>query len=239
MKAMVFAAGRGERMRPLTDTVPKPLLAVAGRPLVVWHLEKLAARGIRDVVINLSHLASVVRTALGDGGRWGLRIAYSDEGPLPLETGGGLLQALPMLGGEPFLLVNADVWSDVDYGSLPDEPSGLANLVLVDNPDHHAAGDFWLTADDQVLDDSPPEGAKRLTYAGVGVYRPEILQGWRAVIGHAPGARDMPPRFPLAPLLRAAMRKGQVSGRHHAGRWCDVGTPGRLASLDRLLTGLS
>lgn len=239
MKAMVFAAGRGERMRPLTDTVPKPLLPVAGTPLIVRHLEKLAGAGVREVVINLSHLAPAVTAALGDGSRWGLDIVYSHEGPQPLETGGGLLQALPLLGGDPFLLVNADVWSDLDYGSLPGDPHGLACLVLVDNPGHHPAGDFWLAADGQVVDGPPPAAARRLTYAGIGVYRPELLHGWRTVIGHAPGARETPPRFPLAPLLRAAMRRGRVSGRHHAGRWCDVGTPDRLAALETLLAGRS
>lgn len=237
MKAMLLAAGRGERMRPLTDTVPKPLLPVAGKPLLVWHLERLAALGIGEVVVNLSHLAGAIRERLGDGRPWGLRIRYSDEGEPPLETGGGLLQALPLLGDAPFLLVNGDVWSDLDFGTLPREPEGLAHLVLVDNPEHHPAGDFWLAAGGRVEDGAsvPDPGARRLTYAGIGVFRPGILTGWRSVIGHAPGARATPPRFPLAPLLRAAMRAGEVSGRHHAGAWSDVGTPERLAALERRL----
>lgn len=234
---MLLAAGRGERMRPLTDTVPKPLLPVAGKPLLVWHLERLATLGIEEVVVNLSHLAGAIRGRLGDGRAWGLRIRYSEEGEPPLETGGGLLNALPLLGDAPFLLVNGDVWSDLDLGALPRDPEGLAHLVLVDNPGHHPDGDFWLAADGRVHEAARqlPAGSRRLTYAGIGVFRPGILTGWRSVIGHAPGARATPPRFPLAPLLRAAMRGGEVSGRHHAGDWCDVGTPERLAALERRL----
>lgn len=239
---MVLAAGRGERMRPLTDTVPKPLLEVAGRPLVAWHLERLAAAGIDEVVVNVSHLAARVREALGDGSAWGVRIRYSEEGDPPLETGGAVLHALGLLGDAPFLLVNGDVWTDLDFRGLDREPQGLASLVLVDNPPHHPRGDFWLAADGRVLDDdsgaAPVAQARRLTYAGIGVFRPAIVQGWRAVIGHAPGARATPPRFPLAPLLRAAMRRGEVAGRYHEGAWCDVGTPERLAGLrDRLAVG--
>lgn len=234
---MLLAAGRGERMRPLTDTVPKPLLAVAGKPLLVWHLERLAGLGVEDVVVNLAHLGGAIRERLGDGRAWGLRIRYSDEGEPPLETGGGLLHALPLLGDAPFLLVNGDVWSDLDFGTLPRDPEGLADLVLVDNPEHHPDGDFWLTADGRVHETMPPPSpeARRLTYAGIGVFRPGILKGWRSVIGHAPGARATPPRFPLAPLLRAAMRAGEVTGRRHAGAWSDVGTPERLAALERRL----
>lgn len=233
---MLLAAGRGERMRPLTDTVPKPLLAVAGKPLLVWHLERLAGLGVEDVVVNLAHLGGAIRERLGDGRAWGLRIRYSDEGEPPLETGGGLLHALPLLGDAPFLLVNGDVWSDLDFGTLPRDPEGLADLVLVDNPEHHPDGDFWLTADGRVHETMPPlAGGRRLTYAGIGVFRPGILKGWRSVIGHAPGARATPPRFPLAPLLRAAMRAGEVTGRRHAGAWSDVGTPERLAALERRL----
>ncbi len=233
MKALIFAAGRGERMRPLTDTLPKPLLPVGGKPLIEWHLEKLATIGVREVVINIAHLAGRVEAALGNGSRWQLRIHYSREGDVPLETGGGMLHALPRLGDAPFLLVNGDVWSDLDYASLATEPEGLAHLVLVDPPAHTPAGDFHLRSNGAVDADGHP----RLTYAGIGVYHPQLLTGWRGVIGHASGARDVPPRFPLAPLLRAAMRDGLVSGEHHRGRWVDVGTPERLATLDQELTG--
>jgi MurNAc alpha-1-phosphate uridylyltransferase len=231
MKALVLAAGRGERMRPLTDTVPKPLLVAGGKPLIAWHLERLAALGIDEVVVNTAHLAAQFPIALGDGARYGVRIRYSHEGDVPLETGGALLHAAELLGGEPFLLVNGDVWSDFDFARLPATPRGLAHLVMVEPPDHSAAGDFRLAADGLLH----AEGEPRLTYAGIGMYRPQLLTGWRGIIGHAPGAREQPPRFPLAPLLRAAMRSGQVTGEHHTGRWTDVGTPDRLAALDQSL----
>ena len=250
MKAMILAAGRGERMRPLTKHTPKPLLPVGGKALIDWHLDRLVAAGITEVVINLAHLADRIVDALGDGGRHGLRIVYSHEGDEPLETGGGLLHALPLLGEAPFLLINGDVWSDLDVARLPAEPEGLAHLVLVDNPAQHPDGDFWLEASGRVRDersgtdevataqsgvDQGTSTARRLTYAGIGIYRPDLLRGWRGVIGHAPGARATPPRFPLAPLLRAAMRDGRIRGERHGGRWIDVGTPQRLAELDACL----
>ena len=215
--ALIFAAGRGERMRPLTDATPKPLLAVGGRRLIEWHLDKLAARGVREVVINTSHLAEQFPAALGDGARWGLHITYSYEGPEPLETGGGMLRALPMLGTAPFLAVNGDVWTDLDLRTLPHDPPGLAHLIMVDNPAHHPHGDFVLR-DGELVDEPGP----RLTFAGIGVYRPEL------VAAHAPG------RFALAPLLRAAMRDRAVGGSHHRGVWSDVGTAQRLAELRAL-----
>lgn len=227
MKALVFAAGKGERMRPLTDTTPKPLLPVRGKPLIEWHLEKLAAMGVQDVVINTSWLAHAFEPALGQGERWGLRLHYSHEGPEPLETGGGMLHALPRLGNEPFLAVNADIWCDYDFARLPREPAGLAHLVLVDNPAHNPEGDFALLDDGSMQ----PAGEQRLTFSGIGVYRPVLFNNWRSVIGAAAGAELEPPRFRLAPLLRAAMRAGQVSGEHHRGTWTDVGTPERLAAL--------
>ena len=227
MKALVFAAGKGERMRPLTDTTPKPLLPVRGKPLIEWHLEKLAALGVQDVVINTSWLAHAFEPALGQGERWGLRLHYSHEGPEPLETGGGMLHALPRLGNEPFLAVNADIWCDYDFARLPREPAGLAHLVLVDNPAHNPEGDFALLDDGSMQ----PAGERRLTFSGIGVYRPVLFNNWRSVIGAAAGAELEPPRFRLAPLLRAAMRAGQVSGEHHRGTWTDVGTPERLAAL--------
>lgn len=233
MKALLFAAGRGERMRPLTDTTPKPLLPVGGKRLIEWQLERLAAAGVGDVVINIAHLAGQFARILGDGSRWGLNIHWSHEGSQPLETGGGMLNALPLLGSAPFIVINADVWSSHDLRSLPSAPAALAHLVMVDPPGHAPAGDFHLAADGH-LDD---QGTPRLTYAGIGVYRPEFLSGWRSVIGHAPGAREQPPRFALAPLLRAAMRDRQVTGEHHRGAWIDVGTPQRLAQLERELAG--
>ncbi|MBP6627100.1 MAG: nucleotidyltransferase family protein [Arenimonas sp.] len=227
MKALVFAAGKGERMRPLTNTTPKPLLQVHGKPLIAWHLEKLAALGVTDAVINVSWLADCFAPALGDGSRWGLRLHYSHEGSEPLETGGGMLHALPLLGDAPFLAVNGDIWCDYDFGRLPRAPEGLAHLVLVDNPEHNPGGDFELAASGQVL----AAGDSRLTFSGIGVYRPALFAGWRATIGSAPGAELTPPRFKLAPLLRAAMRAEAVTGEHHRGRWTDVGTPERLAAL--------
>ena len=231
MKALIFAAGLGERMRPLTNMTPKPLLVAGGKPLIAWHLEKLAAIGVRDVVVNTSWLAARFPEVLGDGTRWGLRLHFSYEGPTPLETGGGMHHALPLLGDAPFLVVNGDVWTDFDFARLPREPLGKAHLVLVDNPPQHPDGDFVLREDGRVEADGTP----RLTYAGIGVYRPSVLDDWRSVIGDAPGAAEHPPRFKLPPLLRVAMARGAVDGTHHAGRWTDVGTPQRLAELDAAL----
>ena len=236
MKALIFAAGLGERMRPLTDVTPKPLLVAGGKPLIAWHLEKLAALGVQDVVVNVSWLAAQFPRVLGDGARWGLRIEYSQEGPVPLETGGGMHHALRLLrgngdGDEPFIAINGDIWTDHDFARLPRAPGGDAHLVLVDNPPHHPHGDFALGASGQVTTTGEP----RLTFAGIGVYRPSLFAGWREVIGDAPGADAMPPRFKLAPLLRAAMARSRVTGEHHRGRWTDVGTPQRLAALDAAL----
>ncbi|QIL20043.1 N-acetylmuramate alpha-1-phosphate uridylyltransferase MurU [Thermomonas sp. HDW16] len=234
MKALIFAAGLGERMRPLTDTTPKPLLAVGGKRLIEWHLEKLAVLGIEDVVINTSWLAEQFPATLGDGARWGLRIAYSYEGDTPLETGGGMWNALPLLGDAPFLLVNGDVWTDFDFARLPREPEGLAHLVMVDRPPQATHGDFALDGDGSVRAD----GEDRLTYSGLGVYRPQLLDGWQ----HAVDARhavDGKPKFQLAPILRAHMGEGLIRGEHHRGRWTDVGTPQRLAQLDAELTAQS
>lgn len=228
MKALIFAAGLGERMRPLTDTTPKPLLEAGGRPLIAWHLERLAAAGIREVVVNTSWLARQFPAALGDGSRWGLSIHYSSEGDVPLETGGGMWHARKVLGNDPFIAVNGDVWTDYDFARLPRQPPGDAHLVLVDNPEHNPEGDFALAGDGIVRND----GAQRLTFAGIGVYRASLFDDWRRVIGDTPGSREDPPRFRLAPLLRAAIAEGQVTGEHHRGRWTDVGTPERLATLD-------
>jgi len=211
---MILAAGRGERMRPLTDTTPKPLLPLAGRPLIEYHLRALAAAGVREVVVNHAHLGHRLEDALGDGSRWGLAIAWSPEGEA-LETGGGIHRALPLLGEAPFIVVNGDIWTDYDFSGLPAEPAGLAHLVLVDNPAHHPAGDFVLDRGRVREGDGP-----RLTFSGIGVYRPALFAG----CAHG--------RFPLGPLLRTAMARDEVSGEHHRGRWVDVGTPERLAALE-------
>ena len=232
MRALIFAAGLGERMRPLTEHTPKPLLQAGGKPLIAWHLEKLAALGIEEVVVNTSWLAPRFPELLGDGARWGLRLHYSHEGPTPLETGGGMLHALPWLGDAPFLAVNGDIWSDCDFARLPREPDGDAHLLLVDNPGHHPGGDFVLGGDGRIV----AEGGPKLTFSGIGVYRPAILEGWRDTVDGDPGS---PPRFRLAPLLRAAMARGAVTGEHHRGRWTDVGTPQRLEDLDRSLRAVA
>jgi len=217
---MILAAGRGERMRPLTDHTPKPLLPVAGQPLIAHHLNALRAAGITDLVINTGHLGEQLPATLGDGRGWGVRITYSPEPPDALETGGGIFQALPLLGAEPFLVVNGDVWTDYPFAGLPTAPSGRAHLVLVDNPPHHPQGDFALEADSGRVGE---HGARRLTFSGISVLRPELFAGC------APG------RFPLGPLLRRAMADGAVTGERYGGAWRDVGTPQRLAELDREL----
>ena len=220
MKAMILAAGRGERLRPFTDDTPKPLLPVAGKPLIVWHIEALVRAGIRDIVINHAWLGDRLEAALGDGQAFGARIVYSAEGKRALETGGGIFHALPLLGEAPFLVVNGDVLTDCDFSRLPDRPAGLAHLLLVANPPHHPEGDFYLV-DGRVTDTEP--GARRLTFSGIGVYSPALFAGCREG------------RFPLAPLLRRAMAKGQVSGELHTGLWVDVGTPERRDEAERLL----
>jgi MurNAc alpha-1-phosphate uridylyltransferase len=228
MRAMILAAGRGERMRPLTDTCPKPLLPVGGRPLIGWHLQRLAGAGVRDVVINHAWLGERIEAALGDGAAYGLRIRYSAETEA-LETAGGIARALPMLGEAPFLVVNGDIWCDWDprrarsIAAQLDALGWLAWCVLVPNPDHHPRGDFVLR--DGRLQAVDADG--RLTFAGIGVYRPELFAGV------SPGERA-----PLAPLLREAAARGRAGAERHAGRWIDVGTPQRLAELDAQLRSL-
>ncbi|MEJ2514099.1 MAG: nucleotidyltransferase family protein [Gammaproteobacteria bacterium] len=212
--AMVLAAGRGERLRPLTDTLPKPLIPVGGEPLVAHHLRALAAAGIHDVVMNLSWLGDRIRDSLGDGTNWGVHIRYSPEPWPPLETGGGIFRALPLLGPGPFLLVNGDVWTDLPLGGLVLERGMLAHLVLVPNPPHNAGGDFAL-GDGRVL----AAGEGRLTYSGIAVIDPALF------------ANSDAGRFPLAPLLRDAAAAGRVSGQLHEGEWTDVGTLERLQAL--------
>ena len=216
---MILAAGRGERMRPLTDHTPKPLLKVAGKPLIVWHIERLVLAGIHDLVINHAYLGQQIENVLGDGSPWGARIRYSREGEgRALDTGGGIFRALPLLGGAPFLVVNADVWCDLDPRQLNLAAGDLVQLVMVDNPPQHPAGDFHLAGGRLSATAEP-----RLTYSGIGIYHPELFDGCSA------GA------FPLAPLLRSAMTAGRAGGEHYRGRWTDVGTPQRLAELDRAL----
>ncbi len=230
-RAMIFAAGRGERMRPLTDSTPKPLLKVGGKRLIEWHLEKLASMGIREVVINTSYLAEQFPDALGDGSRWNLAIEFIDEGPIPLETGGGMLNALSLLGENPFLLINGDIWMDLDLAQLNPDSESLAHLVMVPNPAHVGGGDFALDADGRLSE----LGDRRLTYSGIGIYHAALFDNWRAIFSEHAGASESPPRFPLAPLLRAAMRNQQVTGQRFDGNWIDVGTPQRLAELDSTL----
>jgi N-acetyl-alpha-D-muramate 1-phosphate uridylyltransferase len=220
VKAMILAAGRGERMRPLTLARPKPLLEAGGAPLIVHHLRALAAAGFEDVVVNLSWLGGQIQAALGDGSRHGVRIHYSDEGPEPLETGGGIFHALPLLGTGPFLVLNGDTWSDIPYADLRERLAArdLAHLVLVPNPAHNESGDFVLE-NGRIVEAT----GDRVTFSGVGLYRAELFEGCRD------GA------FKLAPLLRAAARDGRVSGEIHAGAWLDIGTPERLAELDARL----
>jgi MurNAc alpha-1-phosphate uridylyltransferase len=231
MKALLFSAGRGERMRPLTDATPKPLLAVGGRPLIEWHIARLVEAGVREMVVNTSWLAEQFPAVLGDGSRFGVAIHYSYEGPEPLETGGGMRRALPWLGDAPFLAVNADIWTDYDFADLPAEPQGLAHLVLVPNPAHHPTGDFRLLADGRIHDKASyePDDAATLTFAGIGVYRPQLLDD--AFVEAVTGA-PIPASFGLARVLRHAMAGDRVHGEEHEGLWTDVGTAQRLAALD-------
>lgn len=214
---MLLAAGRGERMRPLTDTRPKPLLKLRGKPLIEWHIERLRAAGFGELVVNVAWLGDRLRDFLGDGSRWGVSIALSEEPPGALETGGGIHRALPLLGEAPFLVVNADVWTDYPFARLRAalRAGDLAHLVLTDNPPQHRRGDFVLRAGRVV---SGEQG--RLTYTGIGVYHPELFAACR------------PGRFRLAPLLESAMARGRVSGEHNRGLWSDVGTPERLRELE-------
>lgn len=220
MKAMILAAGRGERLRPLTDRLPKPLIEVGGKPLIVWHLERLAAAGVGEIVINLCHLGAEIERSLGDGRAWGVSIAYSRERE-PLETAGGLAFARALLGGRPFLLLNGDVYCELPPAILCARALGtaLAHLVLVANPGFRPGGDFSLRAG-RVGNDAAP----RYTYAGVAVISPHLVNSV------APGTRA-----PLAPLLRAAADAGRVSGELYEGAWADVGTLERLATLEARL----
>ena len=227
MKAMILAAGRGERMRPLTDTLPKPLLSVGGKPLIVWHIENLVRAGFTEIIINNAHLGHLIEAALGDGKKFGAQIRYSPEAEA-LETAGGIAQALPLLGRDPFLVVNGDIYIEYDFSRAREIGMAMranselfaAYLVLADNPLHHAQGDFALEHSQVKLSGKP-----MLTFTGVGVYQPDnfrdITRGTKAK---------------LAPLLNTLIEYDLVRGEHHHGRWIDVGTPQRLATLDRMLT---
>lgn len=224
-KAMILAAGLGERMRPLTEHTPKPLLQAGGKPLIAWQIERLKRAGFERLVINHAHLGMQIERDLGDGAAYGVSIAYSDEG-VPLETAGGIVTAMHLLGEAPFVVTNGDVYTEFDYGRLlpvlrdmAGSPEHLAHLVLVDNPAHHPQGDFALDGGKVV-----PEGEGKLTFSGIGCYRPELFAGLK------PGEKAA-----LAPLLRRAMSEGRVSGEHFTGRWQDIGTPERLVALDREL----
>ena len=220
MKAFILAAGRGERMRPLTDHTPKPLLLAGGKPLIVWHLERLAVAGFHDLIINHAHLGEQIESALGDGRRFGLTIRYSPEPPGALETAGGIAHALPLLGNGSFLVVNGDVWCDWDFRRAFALQDRQAHLIFVDNPPQHADGDFCLAG--ETVRDAREHIGPTLTYAGTGVFSPEFF-------ATVPTGAIMKMR----PLLDAGIAERIVTGERHAGRWVDVGTPERLAELDR------
>ena len=225
MKAFILAAGRGERMRPLTDHTPKPLLLAGGKPLIVWHLERLAAAGFREIVINHAHLGEQIEAALGDGAQWGLNIRYSPEPPGALETAGGIATALQLLGDQPFLVVNGDVYCDFDFRRFARSTAGnqptVAHLVMVDNPAHHSGGDFSLDGQRVIY----ANGEQTLTYAGIGVFSPAFFAGVKS--GTV---------MKLRPLLDAAIAAGTLTGERFTGRWVDVGTPQRLHELDQILS---
>jgi len=234
VKAMILAAGRGERMRPLTDRTPKPLLEVGGKPLIVWHIENLVRAGICELVINHAHLGAQIEKVLGGGSRFGANIQYSSEGKA-LETAGGIAYALHLLGDEPFAVINGDIWSDYDFSRLLKQAAALqasddtAHLVLVNNPPQHLNGDFHLL-NGRILptnDQRLTTNDSKLTFSGIGIYQPGLFAGIpRGSIA------------PLAPLLRAQIALGKVSGEHHQGLWVDVGTPQRLAELDTQVRSL-
>ena len=219
MKAMILAAGRGVRMRPLTDHIPKPLLKVGGKSLIVWHLERLAKAGFKEVVINHAHLGEQIEQALGDGSVWGLNVQYSPE-TSALETAGGIANALPLLGDAPFLVVNGDVFTEIDFGALQLVSPNLAHLVMVDNPPQHPDGDFVVDSG-KVTN----QGNHKLTFSGIGIYHPALFVD----VERGQAAK-------LAPLLRSAMIKGLVTGEHYQGIWHDIGTPERLSFLDKQLS---
>ncbi len=216
MMAMILAAGRGQRMRPLTDSIPKPLLEVMGKPLIVHHIERLVSAGIKTIVINTGHLGGQIHERLGTGESFGASIKYSDEGDELLETAGGIVKALPLLGSAPFIVTNADIVTDFDYSFLPVQPGSDARLVMVDNPKHNPDGDFALE-NNQLHN----EGQHRLTYSGIGFFSPLFFKD--CVSG----------RRPLAPLLRQSAQAGKLTGEHFKGYWRDIGTPERLDEANK------
>ena len=227
MKAMILAAGLGNRMRPLTDHTPKPLLCARGKPLIEYHLENLQRAGIAEVIINLAYLGEKIRAYVGDGKKFGLQIHYSTE-PEPLETGGAILHALDLLGAKPFLLINGDVWCDLEFAqfiqhTLADNQQG--HLLLVPNPEFHPAGDFALADDGLLLDDLEKTDPQRFTFGGISILKPELIQTY-------PDKRQ---KFPLVEVLRRAISHQQLSGQVHSGHWSDVGTPARLQELEHYL----
>ncbi len=219
MDAFILAAGRGERLRPLTDRCPKPLIDVGGQPLIEYHLHALARAGFERIVVNLAWLGDSIRRRLGTGDRFGVEIRYSTEPAGALETAGGIVQALPLLHEETFLLVNADIFTDFDFATLGPREGLDADVVMVDNPAHHPRGDFVLAGDRLAM---PGADSRPLTYAGIGRFRRALFESL------APGRR------PLRPVLEAAISAERAGGRHYRGRWLDIGTPARLAQANRL-----
>ncbi len=218
---MILAAGRGERMHSLTDNLPKPMLSVAGKPLLQYHVEALAQAGFTDLVINHARFGDRIEAFFADGAAFGVNIRYSAEGDSPLETGGGIKRALPLLGDDPFLVINGDIWTDFLLDSLTPSVAGQAHLVLVANPPHHPDGDFVLKNGAVLISGQP-----KYTFSGIGVYQPSLFNSIRSQV------------FPLAPVLRQAMQDRQVTGELHRGRWFDIGTPTRLAALEDYLADL-
>ncbi len=220
MRAMILAAGRGERLRPHTDIIPKPLIQVGKHRLIEYHLFNLARAGITDVVINTSWLGDLIREELGDGSKYALNITYSDEGDDPLETAGGIVKAMPILGDEPFIVINGDVWSDYDLAQLKNRPiNSEAHLVLVNNPEHNKKGDFALS--DNMINSNDEN---KLTYSGIGVYTPAFF------------ADTKPGKSSLGLLLRKKLEQGKISGEKHDGNWFDIGTIERLAQLRSVIS---
>lgn len=215
MKAMILAAGRGKRMRPLTDHRPKPLLKVGEHSLIEHQIQRLKNADYRDIVINIAWLGEQIKQALGDGRKLKVNIQYSDEGETALETGGGIFKALPLLGSSHFLVVNSDVWCDHSLSTPQFKPDCLAHLIMVDNPQHNSRGDFSL--EDRMVKNTNPQ----LTFSGIGWYHPDLFAGCK------------PGKFPLAPLLREAAQQDRVSGKYYQGEWQDIGTPERLQQLQK------
>lgn len=228
MKAMILAAGLGNRMRPLTDHLPKPLLCAGGKPLIEYHLENLQRSGIREVIINLAYMGEKIRAHLGNGERWNLQIQYSQE-PEPLETGGAIRCALTLLGAETFLLINGDVWCDLEFGSFITnsfDTDQLGHLLLVPNPSFHPSGDFALTDSGILINGANEDHAQCFTFAGVSLLKPELISCY-------PYQRE---KFPLVEAFRHAIGKQQLNGEVYNGHWSDVGTPERLQELEKYLS---